>query len=604
MKKLLTLFLAVLACSTMIQACLKKPSLRGGDNAETVIIVMDTAQSLLANARVQIGKEEFKTSWDGRIVLKSGIPAGTKSIVVTREQYDTITVTDKEWAGQGRLLIFALTPQPGTVRESYSLGAAKTGALSRGLYYKLDVMPSVADGYVEMSEPEETVMAGETERKPKPVGALSNKISAGKLTAGEVNDFAKWYFWNKVLDDTHKNYINTWKINTRNRYTVQLTNQDGYPIVSQQVNLVDKKGNTLFQAVTDNTGKAELWANLLIGKEKNDNFLICVNNKNYPAKPWAEGLNTIVLEEECGASDAVDVVFVFDATGSMGDELNYLQAEMRDVIERAKDATGGLAIRTGAVVYRDHGDAYLTRLSRLTEDIKTTQAFIDKQHADGGGDFPEAVPEALMAAVNTAGWDVNARARIAFLVLDAPCHEGQETIDLLHEQILNAAAYGIRIVPVVCSGLDASGELLMRSIALATNGTAFFLTDDSGIGNPHLKPTTDTLNVEHLNDMLVRTIVEFSTMPDCNMAMAENAGPDENFIPNPFDPQPETNLENIPHGPTTVYLLDVTGKLIAILNGDINTIQISKATFPISTGVYFLKTYNDGKWYTKKILVN
>ena len=86
--------------------------------------------------------------------------------------------------------------------------------------------------------------------------------------------------------------------------------------------------------------------------------------------------------------------------------------------------------------------------------------------------------------------------------------------------------------------------------------------------------------------------------------MAENAGPDENFIPNPFDPQPETNLENIPHGPTTVYLLDVTGKLIAILNGDINTIQISKATFPISTGVYFLKTYNDGKWYTKKILVN
>ena len=302
------------------------------------------------------------------------------------------------------------------------------------------------------------------------------------------------------------------------------------------------------------------------------------------------------------ASDAVDVVFVFDATGSMGDELHYLQAEMRDVIDRAKDATGGLDIRTGAVVYRDHGDEYVTRLSRLTNDIKTTQAFIDKQSANGGGDFPEAIPEALMAAINSVGWNQEARARIAFLVLDAPCHKDSATIALLHEQILNAAAWGIRVVPVVCSGLDESGELLMRSIAMATNGTSFFLTDDSGIGHSHLKPTTDTLKVEHLNDMLVRTIVEFSTMPSCNAATIED-NIDEQFIPNPFDAQDIDKLHDFPHGPTTIYLLDVTGKLVAILNGDINSVEVNKSTFPISTGVYFLKAYIDNRWYTKKILV-
>ena len=101
-----------------------------------------------------------------------------------------------------------------------------------------------------------------------------------------------------------------------------------------------------------------------------------------------------------------------------------------------------------------------------------------------------------MAALNSGGWDEQARARILFLVLDAPCHEDSATVALLHEQVLNAAAMGVRIVPVVCSGVGESGELLLRQMALATNGTSFFLTDDSGIGGKHLKPTMDTLKVD------------------------------------------------------------------------------------------------------------
>ena len=315
------------------------------------------------------------------------------------------------------------------------------------------------------------------------------------------------------------------------------------------------------------------------------------------------------MDESCEHSDDVDVMFVFDATGSMGDELRYLQAEMKDVIVRAKDATGGLNIRTGAVVYRDHGDEYLTRISRLTTDIKTTQSFIDKQEANGGGDYPEAVPEALMAALNSAGWNPEARARIAFLILDAPCHQDSATLALLHDQVLNAAALGVRIVPVVCSGLGESGELLLRSIALATNGTSFFLTDDSGIGNPHLKPTTDSLKVEHLNDMLVRTIVEFSYMPDCKGHWHEEEieNVEEQFIPNPFSPRDIELDPSIPHGPTTLYLLDVSGKLISIYQGvleEAGDSQLSSLPVSLSTGIYFVKAFYDGQWHTKKILVH
>lgn len=611
MKKVLSLVLLAILCAGTAQACKKKASdkesMQVSTGKETVIIVMDTTQALLQGVEVQLGSQKLHTSWDGRVVLKNGIPTDVSVIKLLRKGYESLDVSSKELAKQSSPIILFMKSKH-EVREDggdSKIYAARGGAMttkSKGEHLTGAARYDVKPAYTE----EEAVLDGMAEVAPghRPiVDAPANNVQAGKLTAGEVNDFAKWYFWSKVINDTHKKYLSNWKIEARNRYTVQVTNKDGYPIVAEPVSLIDAKGNTLFQAVTDNTGKAELWANLLMENYQTVNLQIHVDDQVKDAQPWSQGLNTFVIDAECGESDAVDVVFVFDATGSMGDELRYLQAEMRDVIARAKDATGGLAIRTGAVVYRDHGDEYVTRLSRLTDDIKTTQTFIDKQRASGGGDFPEAIPEALMAAVNSAGWNQEARARIAFLVLDAPCHKDSATLALLHEQVLNAAAWGIRVVPVVCSGLDEAGELLMRSIALTTNGTSFFLTDDSGIGHTHLKPTTDTLKVEHLNDMLVRTIVEFSTIPTCDEAQLDDAQVDEHFIPNPFDAKDLTNLEAIPHGPTTIYLLDVTGKLIAVLNGDINSIEVSKATLPLSTGIYFLKAYIDDQWMTKKILV-
>ena len=238
----------------------------------------------------------------------------------------------------------------------------------------------------------------------------------------------------------------------------------------------------------------------------------------------------------------------------------------------------------------------------------TRSPFIDKQQASGGGDYPEAVPEALMAALNSAGWDSDARARIAFLILDAPCHQDSATVALLHEQVLNAAALGVRIVPVVCSGIGESGELLVRSIALATNGTSFFLTDDSGIGNPHLKPTTDSLKVEHLNDMMVRTIVEFSAMPECNDGLINGDASlndemvDPQFLPNPFSAEEVAADPTIPHGEGIHYLIDVSGKLITVYEGDTASLKTQLRSMGLPVGIYFIKTFYDGIWHTEKVL--
>ena len=579
MKKIVSLC-ALLLCLTAAKA--------------TTVIVMDSTKALLNDVAVIAGSDTFRTSYDGRVVFKPEQLKGIDSLAFENQRFLPLKIATPA----SGLTIVTLTAVPYTppqyedvlfdyeeedgmfVAEEKVVGYGRVSAMKDTYYLRTSAKtkPSKHTKHTKHSKPMPELAEVET------LGIVesANDLSAGRLTAGEVNDFAKWYFWPTVIDSTHKAHVKNWKLSPKHRFTVQVKNQAGYPVANYPVNLTDKQGNTVFQAVTDNTGKAELW-NGLFGQ-----------TADVDQPEWM----TVVVDDACDAPETVDVLFVFDATGSMGDELRYLQAEMKDVISRAKEATGGLNIRTGAVVYRDHGDEYITRLSRLTEDVEITKSFIDQQSAGGGGDYPEAVPEALMAAINSGGWDSNARARIAFLILDAPCHQDSATVALLHEQVLNAAAQGIRIVPVVCSGIEESAELLMRCIALVTNGTSFFLTDDSGIGDTHLKPTTDSLKVEHLNDMLVRTIVEFSTMPSCEAENDEMVNDEivNDFIPNPFDAKDLENNPDIPHGEGIHYLVDISGKLLGVYTGEVKTDQL-----PI--GVYFIKSFYDGEWHTKKILV-
>ena len=621
MKKFVLIVLAAMVSFGSAEACLNKAKVESSQakalalgQEETTILVMDTTQALLPEAEIRFGKSILRTSWDGRAVVKSESLANAKTLTVTCEGYEPRTKVKVE---RKNLLIIRLTPKKdaeGKANGGKILGGTRE-RMSKGtlLYRTMDTEPMAEPPMVATDLAAEASLAdlkAEMEATPELfVGGPTRNISAGMLTAGEVNDFAKWNLWPMVRDSILGEFIDEWKIAPRERYTVQVvTKKGGYPIASQPVSLIDGNGNTLFQAVTDNTGKAELWS-MVIGRwSLVQGLKIRVGDYVAEAKSW----QTVVLDEPCDVSDAVDVMFVFDATGSMGDELRYLQAEMRDVIARAKDATGGLEIRTGAVVYRDHDyDEYLTRISRLTDDISVTQQFIDSQEANGGGDYPEAVPEALMAALNSGGFNSNARARIVFLVLDAPCHQDSATISLLHEQILNAAAMGVRIVPVVCSGLGKSGEYLMRSIALTTNGTSFFLTDDSGIGHTHLKPATDSLKVEHLNDMLVRTIVEFSYMPNCEGQLTEETDENANdmFVPNPFEISDLELMEiDVTDSPTTLYLVDISGKLITVYEGrleEAGEAQLAHLPLPqLSTGVYFVKAFYNGQWHTKKILVH
>jgi len=339
---------------------------------------------------------------------------------------------------------------------------------------------------------------------------------AGQITAGERIDLEKFKAWKKEqAKGEYATAKKDWKMDLTNRYEVLIENKKGQPMVDVEVQLIDGNKNSLWTARTDNFGKAELWANIFQQKEIGKLKIIAnYNGKKYKVKKLkTKRANKIKINTDCNVSNQLDIMFAVDATGSMGDEIRYLKSEMQDVIQRVQKQDDDLLIRVGSVFYRDRGDAFLTRSNPLSEDIQTTVDFIKKQNAGGGGDYPEAVDAALDVAINQQEWSEDAVARIVFLILDAPPH--MKYVTALQNTIRNAAEKGIKIIPITASGINRSTEYLMKSMAMATNGTYVFITDDSGIGHAHLKPVDNDFKVEFLNDLMVRLLEKYTDRSAC-----------------------------------------------------------------------------------------
>lgn len=336
---------------------------------------------------------------------------------------------------------------------------------------------------------------------------------AGLITAGEWNDLANWDFWNNLLNgQSYSDKSAYWSFYTNNRVSVQVK-QNSNPAVNVTV-AIKKNQDVIWETKTDNFGIAELWIGLFDKETTIDvaDYSLFINNQQVdtPVKCFEDGIISIELNSIQNTSNKVELSFIVDATGSMGDELEFLKDDLKSVIQRVKNENSTLDIFTSTVFYRDEGDAYVVKHSNFTNDISSTLNFINQQSADGGGDFPEAVDTALNAAVNNLQWSDNSKTRIAFLLLDAPPHYTNQIINTLQNLIKKASQKGIKLIPVTASGIDKETEFLMRFFSVSTNGTYVFITNHSGIGNDHLEASVGAYDVETLNDLLVRLINKYA----------------------------------------------------------------------------------------------
>ncbi|AUX23828.1 hypothetical protein SOCEGT47_043580 [Sorangium cellulosum] len=205
-----------------------------------------------------------------------------------------------------------------------------------------------------------------------------------------------------------------------------------------------------------------------------------------------------------GPRKTLDVSLIIDTTGSMGDEIRYLQTEFIALSESIFAKYPDAEQRWSLVVYRDTEDDYVVRWFGFRDDPQEFQQKLAAQAANGGGDFPEAPDMALLKAADLAWRTDDDTARLAFWVADAPHHD-TNAADMA-DGILALKDRGVHIYPVASSGVDELTELTMRSAAQMTGGRYLFLTDDSGVGGSHKEPTIPCYFVTRLDSAILRMV--------------------------------------------------------------------------------------------------
>ena len=331
-----------------------------------------------------------------------------------------------------------------------------------------------------------------------------NGAVPGTLTAGEWNDNDNYEDYLKVLAENEWfESKEGWRMNLRKRLAVTVTSH-GEPCKNLKIEIFSGK-ILLYSTFTDYAGNAYLYYNKWF--EKTTPTKVVVDEDISYTVSDEELKSGKKLIEYGGSHDyyKLDIMFTTDTTASMSDELKYLQSEFKDVIAKVSKNNKDLNIRMSVNFYRDENDQYVLRSFPFDSDVEKVQKQLAAQSAAGGGDYPEALDEALMDSVSGHEWREDS-IKLLFLTLDAPAHKNLSTIEIIRSCISTAAEKGIRVIPIMCSGTGLEAELLLRAIAAQTGGTYVFLTDDSGVGNEHLKPSVGEFTVKPLNELIVEIV--------------------------------------------------------------------------------------------------
>lgn len=177
----------------------------------------------------------------------------------------------------------------------------------------------------------------------------------------------------------------------------------------------------------------------------------------------------------------VEVVLCVDATHDMAAALAALRRDFPAICERLAQGRPRPALRVGLVAYRDRGDAFLTRITDLTSDLSVIHLALAELAAEGGGDAPEAVNQALHEAVQLISWSPDrAAARHVVLLGNAPPHLDYDDDIPYRETCRAAAARGV-VIHAVQVGDDAECAACWQDIARRTGGRYLPLAAGEGL---------------------------------------------------------------------------------------------------------------------------
>lgn len=178
----------------------------------------------------------------------------------------------------------------------------------------------------------------------------------------------------------------------------------------------------------------------------------------------------------------LEMVFVVDTTGSMGGLIEGAKQKIWSIVNGVLQTPRHPSVRVGLVAYRDHGDVYVTKILPVTSDLDKVYATLMEYRADGGGDTPEDVRQALADGVHKAGWSPASPslAQVLFLVGDAPPHDDYTQEPSTLATTAQAVRAGLVVNAIECGSAEDT-RVAWQSIARHGEGQFFAIAEDGGV---------------------------------------------------------------------------------------------------------------------------
>jgi hypothetical protein len=167
----------------------------------------------------------------------------------------------------------------------------------------------------------------------------------------------------------------------------------------------------------------------------------------------------------------IEVCFVLDTTGSMSGLLEGAKVKIWSIANQMIAAKPTPQLKIALVAYRDRGDEYVTSVFDLTDDLDAIYGRLRGFSAQGGGDEPESVNQALKEAVTTVSWSPSRDVlKIVFLVGDSPPHMDYSDDDKYEDTCRRAMQKDLIINTVQC-GNNPRTTPIWQAIAKLSEGS-------------------------------------------------------------------------------------------------------------------------------------
>ncbi len=226
------------------------------------------------------------------------------------------------------------------------------------------------------------------------------------------------------------------------------------------------------------------------------------------------------IEQPTILHPAIEVVFALDTTGSMGGLISGAKQKIWAIINDLKQGQPEPHLKIGLVAYRDRGDAYVTRLSPLSDDIDSVYGDLMGFQAAGGGDTPESVNQALYEAVTRFQWSDNPDTlRVVFLVGDAPPQMGYQDDVKFTETCRIAQQKDIIINTIQCGDYQETAGIWKHIAHLSSGGYAAIRQN----GGMVIASTPMDDRIDRLNREINETIIPYGDREERDMARAKQS---------------------------------------------------------------------------------